>query len=107
MNSQKKQKYYFGFLGPTRINPRSYVSPNSQCRIKGYVVLYENLFKKLFDLIFFIILKTFFMFVFGNLNYLEICVTRAVKLTLKIKQRIFYFSFFYIFFIFSKGKKEI
>jgi len=23
MNLQKKQKYFFGFLGPTRINPRS------------------------------------------------------------------------------------
>jgi len=27
MNLQKTQKYFFGFLGTTRIKPRSYVSP--------------------------------------------------------------------------------
>jgi len=27
MNLQKKQKYFFGFLGPARINPRSNISP--------------------------------------------------------------------------------
>jgi len=27
MNLQKKQKYFFDFLGPTKINPRSYVFP--------------------------------------------------------------------------------
>jgi len=70
MNLQKKQ-YFIVFFGLMRINPRSYVSPFTM-ENQGYVVLYE----KLFDLIFFIILKTFFMFVFVNLNYLEIGIMR-------------------------------
>jgi len=41
MNLQKKQKYFFSFLGPTRTNPRSYVSPFTM-KNQGYIVLYEK-----------------------------------------------------------------
>jgi len=35
----KEIKIFFGFFGPTRINPRSYVSPFT-IENQGYVVLY-------------------------------------------------------------------
>jgi len=41
MNLQKKQKYFFGFLGTTRINPHSYVSPFTM-ENQGYVVLLQK-----------------------------------------------------------------
>jgi len=53
MNLQKKQKYFFGFFwffGPTRINPRSYVSPFTM-ENPGLRSFYEKLFEKLFYLI--------------------------------------------------------
>jgi len=39
MNLQKKQKYFFDILGPTRINPHSYVSP-FKMENQGYVVFF-------------------------------------------------------------------
>jgi len=36
------------FLGPTKINPCSYVSPFT-IENQGYVVLYEKLFGKIFE----------------------------------------------------------
>ena len=38
---KKNLKYFFEFLGPTRINPRSYVSP-CELENQGYIVLYEK-----------------------------------------------------------------
>jgi len=38
---KKKQKYFFGFLGLTRINPRSYISSFTM-ENQGYVVIYEK-----------------------------------------------------------------
>jgi len=43
--TKETKTFYFGFLGPTRINHCSYVSPFTM-KNQGYVVLYEKLFGK-------------------------------------------------------------
>jgi len=44
---KRNKNNFFYFLGSTRINPCSYVSPFTT-ENQGYVVLYEKLFGKLF-----------------------------------------------------------
>jgi len=46
--TKKKQNYFFDFLGPTRINPRSYVSPG-EWRIRVTWFFFKKLFGKIFE----------------------------------------------------------